>query len=331
MAFSSHRKNFKGKINNVSVEDLKELDFNIYNFNERKKYIAEKYVQVSDFINSFQTGDGECEYYKVNVSKDDYLSADINIFKLIEKDANYLLNSKDLPRDRGQAYKILSEKDFKKILLKENNFSNISEDESETMIILEAAKTNHYTNMDHKITKKDLMHEKTFQVLSDYEKARTYLKEEMSKIKNKHESNLTLYSVKNMLKTINDDMIYSKIALRGIRGPAKKLGDESGKFYTEAIKYEDKEHLKALFKHVDMNMDLMPDSEISHIALDMKCMLKKAKEEGIINKIEKSMLEMLNSGYNNTEIGGVIGYSERMVRYNFDKIFKKLASFNKKN
>lgn len=335
MAFSSHRKQFKGTLANVPVEELGKLDYEREALAERKEYIEEKYKKVSEFYAIYIGGDDEAEFYKVGLNKDDDLSADINIFQHIEKDGSYLLNSKDLPRDKQHEYKLLSERDFKEILKREKNFTCLGvqsgiEENNGVMEILEPKKANDYTNMDHKITKKDLVDPRTMVVLGSYEKVREYLKEELRKIKNKEESPLTLYQVRRLLKGINDDMIKCKIVLKGIRSPAKRLGDESGKFYTEMIDYNSEHHIKAILKTIRLTSELEPDSELSHIAYDMKVAINTLHKEGYLDELDLEIIDCYNSGYSNVATGKELDLSERMVRYRLNKIFKKICNFYKK-
>lgn len=335
MAFSSHRKQFKGTLANLPVEELGKLDYEREALAERKEYIKEKYKKVSEFYTIYIGGDDEAEFYKVGLNKDDDLSADINIFQYIERDGSYLLNSKDLPRDKQHEYKLLSERDFEEILKREKNFTCLGvqagiEENNGVMEILEPKKANDYTNMDHKITKKDLVDPRTMVVLGSYEKVREYLKEELRKIKNKEESPLTLYQVRRLLKGINDDMIKCKIDLKGIRSPAKRLGDESGKFYTEMINYNSEHHIKAILRTIRLNSELEPDSELSHIAYDMKVAINTLHKEGCFDELDLEIIDCYNSGYSNVATGKELGLSERMVRYRQNKIFKKICNFYKK-
>ena len=109
----NNRKKFNGTLARVSVEELSVLDFSKNTLEERMRYIQNKYQEVSAFYNSYtyckeENVDGGftnlCEltqedmdkYYKYNLNANDYLSDDINVFKLCERDASYLLNSPDI-------------------------------------------------------------------------------------------------------------------------------------------------------------------------------------------------------------------------------------------
>lgn len=334
MAFSSHRKVFKGCLSGVEIKDLLECDYTRDKLEDRKKFIIEKYKKTEKFYNSYICGDGEREYYKVSLNKTDDLSEEINIFKYIERDATYLLNSRDLPRDKKQEYTFLNEEDFKKISKIEKSLTSLSTDSSENdsniIEMLEPKRSNDYVNLEHKIVKKDFLDSRSAKVLSDYEEYRIMLKNEMEKIKNKEESKMSLYKIRSLMRDINDDMINAKISLQGIRNPAKRLGDESGAFYTELIDYTNRNHIKAILKNIRLESDLEPDSEISHIAYDMRVAINKLHKEGTLNKLELEIIECYNSGYSNIATGQELGLHERMIRYYLGKICDKIVKYFKK-
>lgn len=336
MAFSSHRKQFKGILADVPVERLGELDYTKETLSERKKFLDDKYEEIGKFYETFTSGVENEEYYKVALNKDDDLSCEINIFKYSERDASYLLNSRDIPRDKKQEYNFLSEEDFREITKREKNFSCLSADaesDSENSVIdmLEPKKSNTYTNMEHKITKKDLKREDSGEVLTNYNDYRNYLMGEMDKIKRKESSNLNLYQIRRLLKDINDDMINSKIALQGIRNPAKKLGDESGKFYPEMIDYTCADHLKAILKMVRLDSDLEPDSELSHIAYDMRCAIEELYKKDELDDIDLEIIECYNVGYTNVAIAKEINRDEKVVRRRLIRVFNKISNYFKKS
>lgn len=336
MAFSSHRKQFKGTLANVPVEELTKLDYEKETLAERKEYINNKYEKVVQFYAIYVSGEDEAEFYKVGLNKDDDLSADINIFQHIERDGTYLLNSRDIPRDKQYEYKLLSERDFKEILKREKNFTCLGvqaglEENDGVMEILEPRKGNDYTNMEHKIIKSDFSDPRTKVVLGSYEKVREYLKEELRKIQNKEESSLTLHQVRRLLKGINDDMIKCKIDLQGIRSPAKRLGDESGRFYTEMIEYSSAEHIKAILKTVRLDSELEPDSELSHIAYDIRNAIEKLAKADILDEVDLEIIECYNSGYSNVATAKEINRDEKVVRRRLIRIFDKISNFFEKN
>lgn len=116
MAFSSYRANFRGTLAGIEIEKLRDLDRDLETLKERKEYINEKYKKIRAFYDAFiftkeetidkkgfnynYTDEELTQYYKYNLNATDVLSSDINIFKYLEADATYLLNSRDLPKDK---------------------------------------------------------------------------------------------------------------------------------------------------------------------------------------------------------------------------------------
>ena len=334
MAFSSHRKMFKGTLANVPVDALKDLDYELETLAERKKFIDKKYLDVAKFHEIYVGGTETEEYYKVGLNKDDDLSQDINIFKYIENDGSYLLNSRDIPRDRQQQYKILSEEEFKIIERMEKSMNELgiikdSDAESEVMIIIDPKHGNDYTNLEHKLVKEDFEDFRTGQVLRDYDKLRTVLKSEMEKIKNKQPSKYNLYQLKKLLRDVNDDMIRAKIQLRGIRNPAKKLGDESGKFDTELIDYGNPKVIDCILKNVKLG-DLRPDSELSHIAYDIEQAIDYLTKENHLDSTDLEIIECYNNNYSKVNIAKEINRDEKVVRRRIKRICNKISLFLKK-
>lgn len=329
MAFSSHRKQFKGTLANVPVEDLKELDFKRETFAERIEFINNKYDKVGSFYEAFVSGEDEEEYYKVGLSKDDDLSTEINVFKYAERDASYLLNSRDIPRDKRQEYTFLSEEEFKKVLNKERK--NLSINDSGVLEILERPRNNEYIVKDVEIYKKDFEREETKDVLRDYETVRLHLKEEMNKLKNGQGSVYDLGFLKRNLGSLLGDMVDSKRMLQGIRNPAKRLGDESGMFYYEMIDYTSPDHIKAILKMVRLDSDLDPDSDLSHIAYDMRVAIEKLYEAEQLDNIDLEIIECYNVGYTNVAIAKEINRDEKVVRRRLLKIFNKISIYFKKS
>ena len=129
-------------------EKDEEYDF----LEEYLEYFFDEY-----FFTSEEEEDGEKprQYYKFDPNTTDELSEDINICKYIQSYGSYILNSKDLPRDKQIEYTILSEDEFKKQLLKEM----ATDFKSDASIVLDTRPTNDYKNLDLKITKKDMFPE----------------------------------------------------------------------------------------------------------------------------------------------------------------------------
>lgn len=94
MAFNNYRNSFQGELNNTKVSELGVLDRSKENFKDRLEFIIKKYEKTIAFYETFID-----KYYKCSINTTDSLSGEINIFKFIESDGTYLLNSLDLKEE----------------------------------------------------------------------------------------------------------------------------------------------------------------------------------------------------------------------------------------
>ncbi len=326
MAFANYRRIFKASLGGIEVRELYELDYNLEKLKERRKYIDDKIKKVKTFYDEYIFDDN---HYKVNLSKDDDLSFDINIFRALEKDANYILNSSDISKSKQNKYIFLSEEEFKKLLRKESSIHTLIEAENETgevMAILKRDFENDYVNLSFCINKKDLERADSGQVLKEYDKMRNFLKEQIELNKAKKEYKVSLPVARRMLKSVNDDMLLAKKQLQGTRCQAKRLGDESGKFYSELIDYTNEKHIEAILTTIKLG-SLDPSSDLSHIAFDMKNTIDVLFKTKKIDKLDLDIIEAKNYGIKNTELARENGISETAIRKRFKKICHKISEY----
>lgn len=322
MAFSSYRKIFKGTLDKKNIEDLNKLDYNFEKLKDRKRYLEEKYRNsVIPFYERY-IGDG---YYKVALSKDDELSAEINVFKAIERDGSYLINSLDIPRDSQYKYNLLSQEEFDNLLSKEKK-EDIT-DESFQNILLPNLK-NVYTNLDLKITQKDLNENSEMgSILRDYQRAKIHLNEENKKIKAKEPSYLNLGKIKLLVGTINCDMLDVKKRYKGMTTPNSSCGGH-GEFDFNSIDYTNVNHIKAIIKNIRFG-ELHPDSPLSHIAYDIEKAIKELLKNGKIDDLDFEIIDCINSGMSNTATAREVKRDESTVRSRLDKVSKRIAIYYK--
>ena len=218
MAFQSHRTNFKGDLAGVEQNSIIKLDYTLESLEKRINYIKTKYKEISEYHEEYTS-----DYYKVEVNSNDNLSTDINIFKAIERDASYLLNSLDVPKEREYRYNLLTQEEFDKLLRGENKADLYSDS---FLNILKPDFTNDYINLSLVVTKRDILEDSEMgEVLRQYNDIRECLKDEMRKIKMGEESHLKLYQIKSLLSGLIGDMLDTKRIYKGIRRPSTKLGD----------------------------------------------------------------------------------------------------------
>lgn len=350
--FVSYRARFQGKLAGISVEDLKGLDYEKEKLVDRMEEVLNKLDKVEPFFSEYffqkendDRDNGEFdhlitesdtrEYYRYSPNTTDELSEDINICKLIQSYGSYILNSKDLPREKQQEYSILTEEEFEKQLLKEM----ATDFKTDASVVLDCRPKNDYTNLDHKITKKDLfphlqknkygVREKDLylaKVLNDYETLREYLRKELRKIQTGECSKYNLLEIRSLLAKINDDMIISKNQILGIRCQAKRLGDENPTNDYMTMDYKNPEHIKHMLKFCRITKTPRPDDMMSHIGYDMHVAINKLKEDKKIDNIDMEIIECINSGnYTHEEIALEVKRDSKTIRQRLNKIYKRIS------
>ena len=350
--FVSYRANFKGTLAGIKVDELKGLDYEKVKLKDRMEEVEEKVNRVEPFFNEYffqkendDRDNGEFEhlttesdarqYYNYSPNVADELSEDINICKIIQSYGSYILNSKDLPKEKMQQYSILTEEEFEKQLLKEM----ATDFKVDANVVLDCRPKNDYTNLDHKVTKKDLyphlqknkygVREKDLylaQVLNDYETFREYLRGEMRKLKNNEPTEMTLYKLKSLLGGLAGDVVDAKKMILGVRSQAKRLGDESLLNDYTTLDYNNPNHIKAILKFCKITNSPRPDDMMSHIGYDMSKSIKKLKKQGRLDDIDLEIIECYNAGYSEREISREINRDKKVVSQRLDKICRRISN-----
>ena len=341
--FISPRARFNGTLNGIKVEDLKGLDYNVETIEGRLKELKSKLDKIMPFFDEYfytpeedEDGEKPRQYYKFNPNTTDELSEDINVCKYIQSYGSYLLNSKDLPREKQMEYTILTEDDFKKQLLKEM----ATDFKVDAGVVLDTRPTNDYKNLDLKITKKDMYPElqknkygvrdkdrELASILNNYETLREHLRSEMAKIKTGEGSYLTLYQIKSMLSTIIGDMYDAKRMILGIRNQAKRLGDETPYNDFSMLDYNNPEHIKQCLKLCTITKTPRPDDMASHIGYDLYVAIGLLYDFDMLDEIDKEIIECYNCGsYTIREIAKEIKKDSKTVQQRLDKISRRIAN-----
>lgn len=319
MAFQSHRTRFKGDLAGIKQEKITELDYQKENIEERLEYINKKYSYMSKYHEEYTS-----EYYKVNVNTNDNLSGDINIFKALERDGNYLLNSLDVPRDSQHKYTMLTQEEFDRLIKKEEK-GDITDEAYKN--ILEPKDKNDYINMDLKITQKDLKEDSEMgEVLRNYDVAKEHIKQEVGKIKEKKDSYLNVYKAKLLLGTINCDMLDVKKSYKGITRPSTKLGDIGSAPDYDSIKYSNPDHVKAIICNGRFG-ELQPDSMLSHLAHDIEKAIKNLYANNKLDDLDMEIIDCLNSGYSERRTAEELGKGKTTIQQRVAKICRRIALY----
>lgn len=349
--FVSYRARFQGKLAGVSVEELKGLDYEKEKLIDRMEEVLNKLDKVQPFFDEyfFQkenddrdngefdhliTESDEREYYRYSPNTTDELSEDINICKYIQMYAGYILNSKDLPRERQQEYSILTEEEFEKQLKKEM----ATDFKADANVVLDCRPKNDYNNLTLRINKKDLypnlqnnkygVRDKDVElavVLNGYETFKEYLKGELRKLQAGEYTKFNLIQLRSLLSSINDDMLLSKNMLLGIRSQAKRLGDENPMNDYSTLDYSNPEHIKAILKFCKITKSPRPDDMMSHIGYDMFVAIDTLKKNKRLDNIDLEIIECYNANYTLEDIGNEVGMKKQSVDYRIKKICEKIA------
>ena len=319
MAFQSHRTNFKGDLAGVEQNSIIQLDYTLESLEKRINYIKTKYKEISEYHEEYTS-----DYYKVEVNSNDNLSADINIFKAIERDASYLLNSLDVPKEREYRYNLLTQEEFDKLLRGENKADLYSDS---FLNILKPDFTNDYINLSLVVSKRDILEDSEMgEILRQYNDIRECLKDEMRKIKMGEESHLKLYQIKSLLSGLIGDMLDTKRIYKGIRRPSTKLGDIGSCPDYDKIDYSNKDHVKAIISNVKFG-EIQPDSELSHIAYDIEVAINGLHQQGMLDELDLEIVNCINSGMSNVSTAKEVGRDESTIRSRVNKICRRISMY----
>lgn len=319
MAFSSHRTRFQGELAGIKQEEITKLDYTKEELKDRKKYIEDKYSKIEKYHEEYTS-----EYYKCELNTNDNLSEDINVFKSIERDANYILNSLDVAKDRQQQYAFLDEFEFKKLEHKER--LNLTLDNPDVMNIVKPAFKNVYLSNDLVIKKNDLKDEVIGEILTDYERVRTHLKEEMAKLKNKSGSRYDLGFIKRNLGTLQGDMVDCKRILKVVLRPSNKLGDIGSQPDYNTIKYSNPAHIKAIITNVRFG-EINPDSMLSHISYDIEKAVRDLCLKKRLDELDLEIINCLNDGLSERATAEELGKGKTTIQQRVSKICERIASY----
>lgn len=339
----SHRARFQGSLGGLTVESFKGLDYDIEKIKDRMELIKKKVEELEPFTNEYffskedkeESEDSEKrEYFNYSPSVKEELSIDTNICKYIEQYGSYLLNSKDLPKEKQQEYTILNEDDFKKFLSKELSSSG----GSDATVVMDTRPSNDYTNLTLKVTKKDLnvslqnnkygIRKKDLElesVLNCYETLKNHLKGELRKIQLGEPAKYDLLKIRNLLADINDDMLMCKLMILGIKSQAKRLGDESPTNDFSTLDYTNPNHVKAIIRNCKMTTP-RPDDTTSHIGYDLMVAVNKLRKNKKIDELDIEIIECYNSGnYSIRDIAEELNRGKSTIEQRLNKICKRLS------
>lgn len=353
--WQSYRANFKGKLANIEVEDLKLKveDYDIRTFESRKKVIQEKLKKIEPFFNEYfyiketdKRDNGDFKhlitendlllFFNYRPNKKEELSFDINICKFIESYASYLLNSIDLPKDKQYKYTVLGEEEFKKQLDLENKCPV----ENNSFIVLDTRPKNKYTNTKLTINESDIdtnlqsnpygireSEEYLAIVLKSYNDLKNLIKEDMNKLKAKEitENGFSLLKIRKLLADINDDMLLCKKKILSLRNHPTKLGNEKSMYDFSSIDYSNPKHIQFILKFCRMGK-LRPNDPMSEMAYDLQVAVRKLELDMKLDSLDMEIIQCYNTGtYSFNDIAIELCRSKATIKQRIYKICKRIA------
>lgn len=318
--FYSERATFKGVIGGKNVNDLRSMDFNIDNSSDRIKFVEDMLEDCDDFLKEYIE-----KYYKVSTNNE--LSDDINVFKNLEAMATYILNSKDIPNESKQEYKIYSDEQLFTKAVKENegDYDNV-------MFFLKNNNRNEYIVKPLSIDISDFEDERIKDCLLDYKKMLDYLKNQLSMARNGEKIEIkNIRLARKMSKNIKDDMILVKEKkLKPIK--LKCNGDFAPIIDWSKFNYTNINHIKAML-YINRTA-IAPDDELSLIKYDIDCAIKDLKKQGKLDKKDIKIINLIkrDKSYTYEDIGNILNMSKQAVYGRINRISKRIvAYFTKKN
>lgn len=327
---------FKGKLEGITLDDLKitKEDKEKKFLCERKEVLNRKYEKVSKFYEAFTS-----EVYKPNLKENEPLSHLINVFKQLEYDGNYLLNSIDVKREKN-INKALEDYDRALVSVATKNHSNYEI----AMSVTSQGNNTRYTNTETIITVDDLNNKSYGEYLKAYNVTRDILIEQMlflqGRLKieeNEVEIEKTTHSlnqIMSLLANINKDM---KIVKKSFQGLTKYVIKDKKQSYVnnttllDNISYSNPNHISHILKYVDLNQPLAQNDDVSIVATDIKQVISILTKNKILKEKHLSVLTLIqNSNLSFEEIGKNLNISRKTVYNRFNFVVKKICDYNKK-
>ena len=209
---------FHGELDSHTSKDFSKMDYSITKLSERLKFVNEKVDSNYFFVEYFDN------HFKVGVNASDPLSEDVNICKILENMANYILNSDEVKEEDERNKPVyvfyknseLLDKKIEKESISVNGIDGSTNivDAENIIHALVAKNKNSRAPKVQRITSDDLKEDSLVgETLRDYQVFLDFINE---KLQEKPDKNWRYYS--NAKHTIQDDMINVKDMLKGVWG-----------------------------------------------------------------------------------------------------------------
>lgn len=315
MTFYSERASFRGNINGKTVKNLRNMDFSLENSKERIEYVENILNECDELLKQYND-----KYYKVNTTNE--LSSDIDLYKNLELLGTYLLNSKDLPTESKQEYKIYTDE---KLFLKA--VKEIEGDYENSIAFLKTNRRNEYIVNPLSIEDKDFEDERLKEYLTPYKNMLDYLSNQLSLARKGEKIEIkNIKLAKKIAKELKDDMILTKEKIiRPIKLPNN--GDFSPIYDWEQFDYTNKNHIRAML-YIN-RPTITPDDDVSLISYDVKVAIKELYNNGKMDKKDLKILYLLKKekSYTFEDIGYELKMTKQAVNGRINRIINKLIRY----
>lgn len=311
--------NFLGRLDDHSVKDFLKLDYDIKKLDDRREYLN-NLLESSEFFNLYFDN-----YFKANITGGDALSEDVNICKILERMANYLLNSDDVKEeDKKNKPVYVFHKNNERFEQKLNREKiSVTNDNEEVVNLVDNENVVHSLEVPHKnsrkpkvqqITKKDLMEDSLCgSILREYQQFLDYVNE---KLHEEPDKNWRYYS--NAKAQIKDDMINVKDMLNGVWGYNIQI-KESHLPDLDIFDFTNEETVRYMISLAKPNFYF--NFEMWVIWQDFQDIVKKAK----LTKQEQEVYSMIQDGYKLIDISYDLGIEyQRLKRTTIMNIVRKI-------
>lgn len=337
----SNRHILSGKINNESINKYRFLNYKENNLDERLKYI-------NDLLSSKTDDKGRNffeiyfdEKYKPELSQSDELSENNNVCQTLEKMANYLLGSDEIRelrnKERQKYFFYIDRDEFKKRTSKELSLENMTSSMSSNKIndiesntdnaIHFLLNTNHNfkKSKNQVITRKDINeNSRCGEVLRDYNNYLEFITKEIKDpvlypgMRNK------LTRIKN---SVSQDMLLSKTSLKGTFGEKLRNALPEGPPNIDWDRFDwlDYKQIRELLLLSSKNLEC--NSDLYHLILDLKMLLKEMNNLGLFTEKEIETLSYILKGFSQSEIAEVLNVTRQRINYLMAHISKEISRY----
>lgn len=315
MKFYSERATFNGVIEGKNVSNLKNMDFTIENSEDRIKNVENILKDCDSLITEYVD-----KYYKVSTTNE--LSDDINIFKNLEMLGTYILNSKDLPTESKQEYKIYTNEQLFMKASKENegDYDNV-------MLFLKNNKRNEYVAKNLSIEPKDFEDDRLKEYLLAYKSMLDYIGNQLSLARKGEKINIkNIKLAKKISKELKDDMILTKEKIiRPIKLPLN--GDFTSKIDWNKFDYTNRNHVRAML-YINRS-NIAPEDDLSLIKYDMDCAINSLYKAKKLDKTDMRIIKLIrkDKSYTYEDIGYELKMSKQAVYGRINRITKRIVKY----